>query len=125
MNDHELPGILDAARSHGARFARYIVLRLPHGVSEIFSGWLEQHEPGQRSKVLSRVREMRGGRLYDPRFGARMRGEGPLADQIQQLFRLSCSKLDLSRQVPRLRTDGFRSPGQLSLFGDPKPPVGP
>ena len=124
LNDHELPAILDAARAHGARFARYIVLRLPHGVSEIFSGWLEQHEPGQQSKVLSRVREMRGGRLYDPRFGTRMRGEGPLADQIQQLFRLSCSKLDLSREVPQLRSDGFRRPGQLSLFGDPKPPAG-
>ena len=123
LNDHELPAILRAAREHGAQFARYIVLRLPHGVSDIFTGWLEQHEPGSSRKVLSRVREMRGGRLYDSRFGTRMRGDGPLADQIQQLFRLSCSRLELSRQVPKLASDGFRRHGQLSLFGDPRPPA--
>ncbi|MEE8218056.1 MAG: radical SAM protein, partial [Vicinamibacteria bacterium] len=95
LTDHELPAILEAARANGAQFARYILLRLPHGVSEIFSDWLERHAAAQRQKVLSRLREMRGGRLYEAQFGTRMRGEGVLAGQIEQLFRLTCVKLGL------------------------------
>jgi len=116
LTDHELPAILEAARAHGAQFARYIVLRLPHGVSEIFSDWLEHHAAAQQKKVLSRLREMRGGRLYEARFGTRMRGEGVLAGQIEQLFRLTCAKLGMPTRAPELRSDAFRRRGQLSLF---------
>jgi len=116
LNDHELPAILEAARDNGATFARYILLRLPHGVKEIFSEWLEQHEGGQKEKVLSRVRETRGGRLYDARFGARQRGEGPLADQTEQLFRVTARRVGLSTRMPSLNADAFRRPGQMSLF---------
>lgn len=116
LNDHELPAILQAAREHGASFARYILLRLPHGVKEIFAEWLEQHEPGQKEKVLSRMRETRGGRLYDARFETRQRGEGPIADQLEQLFRVASARAGLSARVPRLETGAFRRRGQISLF---------
>jgi len=120
LTDHELPGILEAAAHAGATFASYIMLRLPHGVKEIFSEWLAQHVPERRQKVLSRLRSLRGGRLYDARFETRGRGEGPFADQVRTLFRVTRDRLGLDR-APALSTSSFRranakSP-QTELFG--------
>ena len=121
LTDHELPAILEAAADAGATFAGYIVLRLPHGVKELFTGWLEQHFPDRKDKVLNRVRELRGGRLYDARFEVRGRGEGPWADQLGALFHVTRDKLGLNRR-PELSTAAFRRPEpaprpQLDLFG--------
>ena len=71
LTDEELPQILDAAASAGASFASYVLLRLPHGVKELFTEWLGQHFPERRDKVLNRIREMRGGALYDARYSVR------------------------------------------------------
>ena len=76
LNDHEMPAILTAAKQAGARFAGYVSLRLPHALKDLFEQWLERHFPEKKAKVLSRVRDMRGGKLNDSRFGSRMRGEG-------------------------------------------------
>lgn len=109
LTDQELPEILEAAREAGASFASYIVLRLPHGVKEIFDAWLAQHHPDRREKVLNRVRELRGGKLYDGRFGVRGRGEGLWADQLGALFRVSAARVGLGR-APRLSAAAFRTP---------------
>ena len=117
LNDHEIPRILEAASDVGAAFATFVLLRLPHGVADLFSDWLEDHEPGKKSKILNRVKEMRGGKLYDSAFGQRMRGHGRFAEQIQQLFELSCRRYGLSRRPRKLSTRSFRRPGeQLKLF---------
>jgi len=119
LTDDEVPAILAAAADAGASFASYILLRLPWSVKEIFATWLEQHFPERKDKVLNRVRDMRGGRLYDARFAVRGRGEGPWADQLQTLFRVSKRKLNLDRR-PVLSTDSFRVPSrpgsQTDLF---------
>ena len=119
LTEHEIPAILKAAAGAGARHAGRVMLRLPFGVKELFDQWLERHAPGQRKKVLGRLRDIRGGRLNEPAFGARMRGAGPLADQIHQLFSATCRRLGLSEKGPDLSVDAFRRPGpeQLSLFG--------
>jgi DNA repair photolyase len=94
-----------------------VVLRLPHGVKEIFDGWLSEHFPERRSRVLSRIRALRGGRLYDSRFGARQRGEGPWADEMAALFDLARRRAGLARAGPELSIAGFRRPGgQLALL---------
>jgi DNA repair photolyase len=121
LTDHEMPEILEAAADAGASFASYIVLRLPHGVKDIFSEWLERHVPERRDKVLNRVRELRGGKLYDGRFAVRGRGEGPWADQLQSLFRVTRDRLGLDHP-PTLSTASFRRPSttqlpQMDLFG--------
>ena len=121
LTDHELPEILEAAADAGASFASYIVLRLPHGVKEIFTDWLERHVPERKEKVLNRLRELRGGRLYDSRYAVRGRGEGPWAEQVRKLFGVSCARLGLERP-PELSTDAFRRPPeppgpQMDLFG--------
>src|SRR5438309_1236092 len=86
LTDHETPSIIAAAARAGARFAGYVVLRLPHGVGPLFEAWLERQFPEKREKVLNRIRAVRGGALYDARFGKRMTGEGIFAEQIEALF---------------------------------------
>ena len=109
LTDHELPEILAASADAGASFAGYILLRLPHGVKDIFSTWLEQHFPDRKDKVLNRVREMRGGKLYDARYAVRGRGEGPWADQLRALFTICRRRAGLDRP-PRLSSAAFRRP---------------
>ena len=79
LNDHEIVNIIGEAVSAGARFAGYVPLRLPFAVKDIFSAWLDQYFPDRKEKVLNRIREMRGGKLNDSTFGARMRGDGIFA----------------------------------------------
>ncbi len=119
LTDHEIPAILDAAAGAGARFASWILLRLPFGVAGLFEAWLERHHPERKDKVLHRIQEVRGGRLNDPRFGSRMRGEGLYAEQIESLFALAARRAGLARRGPPLSTRAFRRPGgaQLALFG--------
>lgn len=119
LTDHEIPAILRAAADAGASMAGYIILRLPHAVASLFEGWLERHFPGRKEKVLNRIREIRGGKLNDPRFGTRMRGEGIWASQLKAIFLAGCRKSGLETKLPRLSTEAFRRMdpgGQLGLF---------
>jgi DNA repair photolyase len=121
LTEHELPAILEAAARAGARHAGYVVLRLPHAVKEIVDEWLERHYPDRKAKVLSRVRSLRGGRLYDPRFGVRQRGEGAFAEQIAQLFEMGRRRAGIPDARPALSATHFRRPEpgaspQLALF---------
>lgn len=111
LTDHEMPAILEAAAAAGARHAGYVLLRLPHGVADLFATWLGQHFPDKKDRVLGRVRSLRDGRLNDARFGSRMRGEGVLAEAIRNLFGLACRKAGLSRQGPPLSAAAFCRPG--------------
>ena len=117
LNDHEVPAILEAAAEAGARFAGYVVVRLPYAVAPLFERWLEEHFPDRKEKVLGRIRHLRGGeRLNDPRFKSRMRGEGIFAEQISALFAAGCKRAGMTER-PRLSTASFRRPNeQLVLF---------
>jgi DNA repair photolyase len=108
LTDHEVPAILAAAADHGALAAGRTVVRLPHGVKDLFEAWLDAHAPDRKAKVLNRLRAMRGGALNDSTFGTRMRGEGPFADSIHQMFDLHRRRLGF-RQKIELRTDAFRA----------------
>ena len=120
LTEHEMAEILEAAAEAGATRAAFILLRLPHAVKELFAEWLEQHFPDRRDKVLNRLRSLRSGRLNDPRFGSRMKGEGPYAEQIRQLFDVTCARLGLNEDARSLSTAAFRRPRvdgeQLGLF---------
>jgi hypothetical protein len=80
---------------------------------------LQRHFPERASKVMNRVRELRGGRTNDPRFHTRMRGEGVFADQIHSMMALALRRAGTPNDRPMLSTDAFRrAPDtQLSLFG--------
>jgi len=115
LNDHEVPAILDAVAVAGARRATYVVLRLPFAVKDIFLEWLDRHEALKKDRILSRLRELRGGKLYDSTFGQRMRGEGIFAEQIRQLFEVSARRAGLNRTEIKLSTAHFRRPGGTQL----------
>jgi DNA repair photolyase len=118
LTDHEITSIIKAATKAGAKHAGYVVVRLPHGVGELFEGWLEEHYPDRKKKVLNRIREMRSGKLNDPNFGSRMKGQGIYADQIRSMFKLACRKSGIEGAGIELSVSAFRRPRgpQLSLF---------
>jgi len=120
LTDHEMEAILGAAAGHGASTAGYVLLRLPLEVRPLFIDWLEHHTPDRAAHVMSLVRQTRGGRENDPRFGHRMKGAGPIADLYRQRFALACRSLGLMHRHADLNTGLFRPPpladGQLALF---------
>ncbi len=118
LTDHEGPAILAAAAEAGAGFAGWVMLRLPYGVSDLFSAWLEVHFPLKKDKVLAHVRNVRGGKLNSAEFGSRLVGEGKYAQQITDLLRVRSAQLGLSTEHPKLSVATFRRPGgqQLSLW---------
>lgn len=118
LTDHELPTILTAAAEVGAQFAGYIMLRLPHTVGPLFEEWLGLHLPLKKEKIINRIKEIRGGKLYDSRFCIRLKGEGVFAEQIGKLFSVTRNKYRLSDGWPHLSINHFRRsyPTQRSLF---------
>jgi len=113
LTDHELEAIVERVAAAGAHSAAYILLRLPHEVAGLFAEWLETHYPERAGRVMSLIRQSRGGRDYDPAWGRRMRGTGAFAELIEKRFRLACRRaglaehddraLDCSRFSPPLR----------------------
>jgi DNA repair photolyase len=95
-------------------------LRLPLEVAGLFRAWLEATFPDSAARVMGRVRELHGGRDYDPEFGTRMRGQGLWADLIHRRADLARRRLGLEEGLPQLRTDLFapsaKAGDQLSLF---------
>lgn len=116
LNDQEIETVVDRAAQAGAEFAGYVMLRLPFEVKDLFVEWLREHYPLKAEHVMSRVREMRGGKAYEAEWGTRMRGQGVYADLIAKRFEVARRKhgLDVSRRA-ELRTDLFRR-GQSMLF---------
>ena len=121
INDHELEGVVAASAEAGAATAGYLLLRLPGEVRDLFYEWLETHYPERANRVRNRIRQLRGGRDNDPRFGSRMRGQGPWADLLRRRFETSCRRhgLEHGRAKP-LETAFFRPPsraaGQMELW---------
>ncbi len=120
LTDSEMEAILAQAAEAGASEAGYILLRLPLEIKDLFQEWLSVHAPTKARRVLSLLREMRGGRLYDARFGTRMTGEGPYAHLIAQRFAVATKRLGLVKRARRLDTSQFRVPraddAQLTLL---------
>jgi DNA repair photolyase len=112
LNDEEIPAILAAAKDAGAQSAGWILMRLPAPVDALFESWLGEQFPNRKERVLRRIRDCRGGKLSDTRFGRRMRGEGAYAGQIRSLYEMAARRTGLDRSLPPLRTDFFRRPPQ-------------
>ena len=110
INDHELEALVRAAANSGAKGASYIVLRLPLEVRDLFVEWLHEHFPDRAKRVMRYVRELHGGRDYDPQWGKRLSGEGVYADLIRRRFQRATAQHGLSRENPPLRTDLFCVP---------------
>jgi DNA repair photolyase len=120
LNDHELEAVLERAKAAGATGAHYTVLRLPLEIKDLFQQWLATDHPDRARRVMSLVRQMRGGKDYDAHWGQRMKGTGPVADLIRNRFVLARKKLGLDAPRPPLDCSQFRVPpmpgDQLKLF---------
>ncbi len=117
LNEPELEQIIKSAVESGASCADYILLRLPHELTTLFSDWLDEHYPGQKEAILNQLRASRGGNLNSPAFGTRMRGEGQFADLLAQRFRLISKRLQLGKRHVQLNLTRFIRPNeQLRLF---------
>jgi DNA repair photolyase len=120
LTDHEIEAILEASADAGARYAHYSMLRLSHELKDLFKQWLAAERPDRAERVMSLVRQSRGGKENDTRFGLRMVGEGPVANILIDRFRLARRRFGLDRKIAPLRTDLFKVPprpgDQLSLF---------
>ncbi len=120
LTDSEVPAILEAAKDAGARGAGFVMLRLPFAVAPIFMNWLKDHRPLAAERVEALIRQMRGGKLYDSKWHARMIGRGPYAEGIDKTFDLFVKKLGLDQPMPELDCSQFRPPpmddAQLRLF---------
>ncbi|WP_460083421.1 PA0069 family radical SAM protein [Roseibium sp. LAB1] len=120
LTDSEIENVLEAAAEHGATEVAYILLRLPLEVSELFRDWLLRQRPDRYRHVMNLIRAMRGGKDYDAKWGERMRGRGPYADQIAKRFSLAAKRLGLNLRRRKLNTEAFVQPQkggvQLDLF---------
>ncbi len=112
LTDHEIPRLVQAAADAGAGWVGFNIVHLPYGVKELFVEWLERHYPQRKSKVIGRIKALRGGGLNDPRFGYRMSGEGIFAEQIAQLHKAACKKAGLPKPGRKLSIEHFRVPGR-------------
>ncbi|MGF1544805.1 MAG: PA0069 family radical SAM protein [Parvularculaceae bacterium] len=122
LNDHELEALLAAAKDAGASFVGYTTLRLPLEVASLFKEWLEANYPDRARRVMTHVREMNGGRDYDPEWSRAARPRSIVARLIGERFGAAAARLGLATDVPELDASQFAPPvekgGQLSLFGD-------
>ncbi len=111
LNDHELEAVLEASAESGALWAGYTVLRLPNEVRPLFKDWLNEQYPLRAGHVMSRVRQIRGGKENDPAFGRRMRGQGVYAELLRQRFDRACRRYRLQGgRRPPLDSTRFRAP---------------
>jgi DNA repair photolyase len=113
ITDSELEDLVQAAVRAGARSVAYVLLRLPYEVKDLFREWLAEHYPQRAQHVMSIIQSMRGGRDNDPRFGTRMRGEGPFAELLRNRFKLALQRSGLA-VAPR-------QPLVTTLFRPPRP----
>ncbi|MCJ2085864.1 PA0069 family radical SAM protein [Methylobacterium sp. E-005] len=117
LTDHEIEAILARAREHGASRIGHALLRLPGEVADLMADWFAEHYPERKERAFALLRQARGGRENDPRFGHRFRGEGAYAAMIGQRIRIAGTRLGYGFGRMALNRDAFRKPGaQLALF---------
>lgn len=119
LNSHEIPEVLERAAENGARSAGYTMVRLNGQVGEIFRDWIRKSYPDKAEKVLHHIEHAHGGKLNDSRYGVRMKGEGPMADSIAKLFRLTAERYGLNQDKMVWNVTDFNpkaGEAQLSLF---------
>jgi DNA repair photolyase len=120
LNDHELEAVLERAAAAGATQAMYVALRLPLEIKDLFRDWLAEARPDRAARVMSLVRQMRGGKDYDAEWKTRMKGQGPIADLLRVRFAAACKRYGLNERRIALDETQFRPPpkagDQLALF---------
>ena len=108
LTDHEIPKIVEQSVNAGATQAGFVVLRLPYGVKDLFKKSLEQHYPYRKNKVIHRIESVRNGKLSSTEFFSRLKGDGIFAEQIKNMFNVSCKKAGILGNNIKLDVSHFR-----------------
>jgi DNA repair photolyase len=120
LNDHEMEAVLEAAAKAGATTAMYVTLRLPLEIKDLFREWLAENRPDRAARVMSLIRQMRGGKDYDADWSQRMKGTGPIAELLSARFKAAIKRYGLDGPRHQLDESRFRVPAdarpQLELF---------
>ncbi|WP_250433757.1 PA0069 family radical SAM protein [Hanstruepera flava] len=118
INSHEILPLSKAADQAGALSIAHTIVRLNGAIGEIFTEWIKKALPDRADKVIHQIENCHGGTLNDSRYGTRMRGEGQIAKQINDLIKLARQKYFKDKEMPRLNTqlhEAYKD-GQLRLF---------
>ncbi|HVO74367.1 MAG TPA: radical SAM protein, partial [Ignavibacteriaceae bacterium] len=116
LTDEEIPEILKQSAARGAVFAGHAMLRLPYSVKDLLIDWLKKEYPGKESKIISRIKEIREGKLNSSEWGERMSGKGEFAEAVHSLFKISCKKYHLNEKRVKLIASLFNMKDQLEMF---------
>ncbi len=118
INSHEILPLAKAASDHGAVSIGHTIVRLNGAIGEIFTDWIKKTMPDRAEKVLHQIESCHGGSLNDSRYGTRMRGEGKIAEQLNNLVKLARLKYFKDKGMPKLHTTLYEKhkSGQLKLF---------
>lgn len=119
LNDHDMENVLKEASEHGARYAGYVMLRLPYEVKDLFKDWLAAHYPDKAEHVMARIRDIRNGKENNANYGQRLVGQGIFANLIRQRFKKAVRNYELNKSDYQLNKQLFRKPsldGQMVLF---------
>jgi DNA repair photolyase len=119
LNDHDMQKIMKKASENGAVFSAYTFIRLNGAIKILFHDWLYTNYPNRADKVWHMIEDSHDGQVNDSRFGVRMRGEGPVADLVNQQYKKYGQLYGLNAEKWELDTSGFKRPGQqFCLFGN-------
>src|SRR5690554_1198102 len=116
LNSQDIPKIIELAAGAGALRAGYTVVRLNGTIKEIFQDWIRLNYPDRAEKVLHQIEELHGGKVNDTEWGRRITGKGPIAEMIQQVFKMTVAKHMKGRRMPEYNLSKFMPIGQTKLF---------
>ena len=118
INSHEILPLAKVVSEAGASSIAHTIVRLNGAIGEIFSDWIKKAMPDRADKVLHQIENCHGGTLNDSRYGMRMRGEGQIAKQINDLVKLARLKYFEGKVMPKLNTElhEIYKDGQMRLF---------
>lgn len=117
LNEHEMQRIMKAAADNGATFTAYTFIRLNGAVKLLFHDWLYKNFPDRADKVWHMIEQSHGGKVNDTEFGRRTRGDGAIAQIVNQQYKKYGKLYGLNAEEWGLDTTQFRRPGmQGRLF---------
>lgn len=116
LNVNEIPQVIEKAANAGALNAGYTMVRLNGNIKHLFKDWLIENFPDRAEKVWNQISEVHGGAVNDSEWGRRMKGDGPIASMVNQLFLAAKNRYMKERQLPDLNVNRFRRNGNLNLF---------
>ena len=118
LNSDETLNIIKKISETGADWFGYTLIRLNDTVEPVFVKWLETSFPDRKDKVISLIKQMRGGKLGEKRYFERYKGEGSIAEMIHKTIEIGRNKYFRDRKMVELSAAHFSGSKtqQLKLF---------